>query len=67
MVTSHRRSIPRKLSLDSDAGAPGPEPLESEVASEEGEVCWVCGGSVIERHCKIVCQVCGFMRDCSDP
>ncbi len=29
--------------------------------------CWVCNGAVTKRHCKIVCQVCGFTRDCSDP
>ncbi|MCB0083271.1 MAG: 8-oxo-dGTP diphosphatase [Caldilineaceae bacterium] len=29
--------------------------------------CWVCHGGVIKRHCKIVCVVCGFTRDCSDP
>ncbi|MCL4858192.1 MAG: 8-oxo-dGTP diphosphatase [Caldilineaceae bacterium] len=29
--------------------------------------CWTCGGAVVKRHCKIVCQVCGFTRDCSDP
>jgi 8-oxo-dGTP diphosphatase len=29
--------------------------------------CWVCGGPVIKRNCKIVCQSCGFTRDCSDP
>jgi 8-oxo-dGTP diphosphatase len=29
--------------------------------------CWTCGGPVLKRHCKIVCQVCGFTRDCSDP
>lgn len=29
--------------------------------------CWVCGAAVTERHCKIVCPRCGFMRDCSDP
>jgi hypothetical protein len=34
---------------------------------EEDGRCWVCGGPVIEHHCKIVCQVCGFTRDCSDP
>lgn len=28
--------------------------------------CWVCGGSVEKRHCKIRCQICGFTRDCSD-
>jgi 8-oxo-dGTP diphosphatase len=29
--------------------------------------CWTCGGPVVKRHCKIVCKVCGFTRDCSDP
>lgn len=33
----------------------------------DDEVCWVCGGPVLKRHCKIVCRVCGFTRDCSDP
>jgi hypothetical protein len=30
-------------------------------------VCWCCGGRTLDRHCKIVCLNCGFMRDCSDP
>lgn len=29
--------------------------------------CWTCGGPVVKRHCKIICQTCGFVRDCSDP
>ena len=29
--------------------------------------CWVCGATIVDVHCKIVCQHCGFMRDCSDP
>ncbi len=29
--------------------------------------CWICGGAVAKRHCKITCVECGFMRDCSDP
>ena len=35
--------------------------------AEDDTYCWTCGGPVTKRHCKIVCQVCGFMRDCSDP
>ncbi|MBX3012115.1 MAG: 8-oxo-dGTP diphosphatase [Caldilineaceae bacterium] len=35
--------------------------------ASEDSYCWMCQGSVIKRHCKIVCQVCGFTRDCSDP
>ncbi len=33
----------------------------------EDEVCWLCGGEVLKRHCKIICRRCGFTRDCSDP
>ncbi len=29
--------------------------------------CWLCGGAVNKRHCKIICLQCGFTRDCSDP
>ncbi len=29
--------------------------------------CELCGGPVLERHCKLVCQQCGYQRDCSDP
>ncbi len=29
--------------------------------------CELCGGPVLERHCKIMCLNCGFQRDCSDP
>jgi hypothetical protein len=29
--------------------------------------CDLCGGTALERHCKIVCLNCGYQRDCSDP
>ncbi len=29
--------------------------------------CELCGGPVVDRHCKLVCTVCGYQRDCSDP
>jgi hypothetical protein len=34
---------------------------------EDDTYCWLCNGPVDKRHCKIIGQVCGFMRDCSDP
>lgn len=30
-------------------------------------VCELCGGPVLDRHCKLVCLNCGYRRDCSDP
>jgi len=35
--------------------------------SADDTSCWVCGAAVIKHHCKIICIVCGFRRDCSDP
>ena len=30
--------------------------------------CIICDSSnILERKCKIICQNCGYMRDCSDP
>lgn len=36
-------------------------------SAEDDSYCWMCGGAVEKRHCKIQCLACGFMRDCSDP
>lgn len=38
--------------------------LEEEV---RGPACELCGGPVLQHHCKIVCLNCGYQRDCSDP
>ena len=43
------------------------EPVAYAYRPSEDTYCWMCQGPVIKRHCKIVCQVCGFTRDCSDP
>jgi 8-oxo-dGTP diphosphatase len=34
---------------------------------EDDSYCWMCQGPVVKRQCRIICQVCGFTRDCSDP
>ena len=30
-------------------------------------LCDLCGAEMYEWHCRIVCQSCGYQRDCSDP
>jgi len=35
--------------------------------SDGAQECERCGERMQERHCKIVCPRCGYMRDCSDP
>lgn len=38
--------------------APGPPPVH---------VCDLCGATMFEHNCKIVCPNCGYKRDCTDP
>ena len=34
----------------------------------QGPICEICGGnSITERNCKVICNNCGYTRDCSDP
>jgi hypothetical protein len=30
-------------------------------------VCERCGERMEEQKCKIICRICGYLRDCSDP
>lgn len=29
--------------------------------------CDLCGHAMRESHCKLICDQCGYIRDCSDP
>jgi hypothetical protein len=29
--------------------------------------CDLCGSVMLNLHCKLVCERCGYKRDCSDP
>ncbi len=42
-------------------------PVRTGDDGDTGYRCDLCGGPMIERHCRIVCTVCGYQRDCSDP
>ncbi|HSG49312.1 MAG TPA: hypothetical protein VLA43_15935 [Longimicrobiales bacterium] len=49
---------------------PRRRPEEAPALKERGTPglsCELCGGPVLDRHCKVVCLNCGFQRDCSDP
>jgi hypothetical protein len=35
--------------------------------SPEGEPCDLCGAPTMEVRCKVICNRCGYTRDCSDP
>jgi hypothetical protein len=44
---------------DDEAAAPAPPPPTP--------LCDLCGYPMRESHCKLVCDQCGYTRDCSDP
>ena len=51
------------------ANQPAPEsrPLTRTALAEPIHVCERCGTRMEERKCKILCNNCGYYRDCSDP
>jgi len=58
-----------------EAQGPGPGPGEEPNGDngpetdevESGWRCDLCGGEMMELHCKLICTRCGYERDCSDP
>jgi len=40
---------------------------ENNIGEASAPVCELCGGPIMERHCKVICLSCGYQRDCSDP
>ena len=62
--------------------SPPPEPVPTPAAAEPKppaytplkrreipsvHVCELCGATMYDHTCKIVCPNCGYKRDCSDP
>ena len=43
------------------------EPEELPDAAEEVFYCDLCGAVMLNLHCKLICERCGYKRDCSDP
>ncbi len=64
----HGEVIRQEASVRAAAAAPAqPDAFVYRYSADEDGYCWLCGGGVTKRHCKITCVECGFMRDCSDP
>lgn len=46
------------------------DPRTEHPAAGGGEtlyVCDLCGHVMLDLHCKLICEQCGYKRDCSDP
>jgi ribosomal protein L32 len=62
---------PRAVSGSEPAPRPSPEPVRARLF-ERREVptvheCELCGTTMFDHNCKIICPNCGYKRDCSDP
>ena len=64
-INAHRAPPPELPEPTPAAPAP-PAPLRRrEIPSVH--VCELCGTTMYDHNCKIVCSNCGYKRDCSDP
>lgn len=57
---------PAKPSSEAPNGS-GPASAARAREAIEHPQCDLCGSPMIERHCKLICTQCGYLRDCSDP
>ncbi len=48
------------------ASAPSTDGRE-EAPPDEVFYCDLCGSVMLNLHCKLTCERCGYKRDCSDP
>jgi rubrerythrin len=54
----------------SEPSPPRPPADAKALVDAEGRRWWacdLCGHRMLDLHCKLRCQACGFVRDCSDP
>jgi hypothetical protein len=52
---------------EADAPSPASEPESRDDGPAGASICDLCGSTMVEHHCKLLCPRCGYMRDCSDP
>lgn len=57
-----------KRSAGNPAHLARPDHVEAE-SKPRGTVfsCDLCGNPMLDLHCKLICERCGYKRDCSDP
>ncbi len=52
---------------ESDRTSQKPAAGDDDATTEETYYCDLCGQVMLNLHCKLVCERCGYKRDCSDP
>jgi ribosomal protein L37E len=65
-INAHRAPPPEPVPAPPAEASKTPAPLvRREIPSVH--VCELCGTTMYDHNCKIVCPNCGYKRDCSDP
>jgi rubrerythrin len=62
-INAHRAPPPEP---EAARAADPPAPLKRREIPSVHE-CELCGTTMYDHNCKIVCPNCGYKRDCSDP
>lgn len=54
---------------EADGGVEPPRGVNGSGRGAAVEVfyCDLCGSVMLNLHCKLICEQCGYKRDCSDP
>lgn len=50
-----------------EPGDPHAAPRDELLQSILHPKCDLCGSMMVESHCQLICPMCGYLRDCSDP
>ena len=54
--------LPKTRTPPPDSSRGDPVPPEQQIF-----FCDLCGTQMLNLHCKLICERCGYKRDCSDP
>ncbi|HEX6368459.1 MAG TPA: hypothetical protein VF006_05995 [Longimicrobium sp.] len=66
-INAHRASPPESVPPSAAAPSQPPAPPLRRREIPSVHVCELCGTTMYDHNCKIVCPNCGYKRDCSDP
>lgn len=67
-VPSDARSASTRPGRPTSPRDGGASPAEGAAdQTEDVFYCDLCGNVMLNLHCKLICERCGYKRDCSDP
>lgn len=65
--SGNEQEPPVESFANEEAASAPPTDESGEAPSDEVFYCDLCGAVMLNVHCKLTCERCGYKRDCSDP